>query len=58
MQAITPADWSYTEYANLPGQISDDAAGIEQAARQFVSCQTFGSKIHQRFQWVIKWLAK
>ena len=37
MQAVTPADWSYTEYANLPGRIENDAAGIEQAARQFES---------------------
>ncbi len=37
MQAVTPADWSYTEYAKLPGRIENDAAGIEQAARQFES---------------------
>ncbi len=37
MQGITSADWSYTEYANLPGKIEDNAAGVEQAARQFES---------------------
>lgn len=37
MPSITPASWSYTEYAQLPNQVRDDAQGIEQAAKHFES---------------------
>ena len=37
MQPITSADWSYTEYAKLPGSVSDDAEGLKEAAKHFES---------------------
>lgn len=37
MNGITPADWSYTEYARLPGSIKDDETGLAEAAKQFES---------------------
>ena len=37
MQGVTSADWSYTEYAKLPGSVRDDAEGLEKAAKHFES---------------------
>jgi len=37
MNSITPAEWSYTEYARLPGSIADDEQGLNEAAKQFES---------------------
>ena len=37
MSSVTPATWSYTEYARLPGSVADDAAGVKEAAKQFES---------------------
>jgi peptidoglycan hydrolase FlgJ len=37
MQGVTSANWSYTEYAQLPGGIKNDAEGLEEAAKHFES---------------------
>jgi flagellar protein FlgJ len=37
MQPVTSAGWSYTDYAQLPGSISDDAEGLQKAAKHFES---------------------